>query len=360
MFYVFYQKKLIFLKFSIEEYKKVRKNLRRMEKAFELHRHFLNMKEDFLRNMESSDDELSIHPESEGEPYTMDSECDLSVPNHSENDTDDDVPEIIEDDDNSTHTCLFDSTENKPKKYIYMYQEQGVAKYQGTVYKVDKELEFERSTKYWSNRIWPQFLMKPLPKSLPNDISTPEFYEYVDIILRNQYITTMENPYFYLHRAGSNTTCHLIPADFMSLLLIQEEFQNIHILQTFRTFFPHTYHSEWKVMNYEKYYFYMDKINKKYEDEDEDDPIFIEKYQFLNTIFVIYMMRSEISNRYYHFLENNEEPFDRTKSYPYLSTYGYPYPILVKMIYLIHYLYSKEIYPDLKSMLEFIIPVSNF
>jgi hypothetical protein len=171
-----------------------------------------------------------------------------------------------------------------------------------------------------------------------------------------EYLTESKHTYDYRIKIAGD-----IPADFMNLFLIQEEFQNVHILQTFRTFFPHTYHSELKVMNYDKYYFYMNKINQKYEDENEDH-LFIEKYQFLNTIFVIYMMRSEISNRYYHFLENKDkdEPFDRTKSYPYLSTYGYPYPILVKMIYLIHYLYSKEIYPDLKSMLECIIPVSNF
>ncbi len=324
-----------------------------MEKAFQLHQQYMDMKQGFLKKITCSDDELSIHG-SEGEPYTMDSECDLSVPNCSE----EDEIEMIESDDDSTHTFLFEVDEKKPKKYIYECKDEGAARYIGTVYKVDKELEFERNTKHWSNRIWPYFVMKSVPKSLPNDINADIFFEYIDMILQNHSITTMDEPIHYLKRCGTDTDNHIFPAEFMSLLLCHEEFENVRILQTFRTFFPNTYHSEWKVMNYEKYYFYMDKIIEKYENidgsnEDENEK-FIEKYQFLNAIFIVYMFKNEISNQYYHFMGNQDE----SKSN--ISNYGYPYDLLVKMSYLIFYLYSKNIFLDRKSMIDLVIPISTF
>lgn len=222
--------------------------------------------------------------------------------------------------------------------------------------------EEEKSRPIQSFKYWRSFQDIAIQQT-GNEFNISQFYRDLRAKwLPNLHLTKTKCIYHYLEKAGSKTSCHLIPSELMSMLLIQHQFPYEWQL-LLREMFPKTYNPHTHKINSELYYRYVDKMIEEYEKDDVDEE-FMKKYVLLNVLLTIFMFRREILhivylNRYQSIQIDITKPIHTEESNETISQYGMDYSILFQLALWLSQSYENEIYPHIFDIYAMAIIMSS-
>jgi hypothetical protein len=344
-----------------------------MDKAEEFMRQYKNMKSDFMKTYLSDSKISSDEAEAEYEYISGNEEDDHSV--------DSIPPEYLFQKDSSDSSSDSESDKESsyfkmmPSKSFYSSRCDGTAKaipvsakeLQEREKKIRieetkaREEEEERSRSIQTFKYWKLFKEVPVQRS-DDEIDIAQFYRDLhEKWLPNFHLTQPSRIYHYLEKAGSDTCCHLIPADMMGMILTQPQLPYEWQL-LLREMFPKTFNPHTRQMNGELYYRYIDDMIKEYEKDDVDEE-FMKRYVLLNVLLSLFMFSREIL--YIVHLTRQSIKIDVTQEIPIednnkiISQYGYDYKILFKMGLWLSESYENEIYPHIYDIYQMAILMSS-
>ena len=353
-----------------------------MDKAEEFMRQYKNMKSDFMKTyLSSSDSKVSTDdPEYEyisgNEEEDADSVDSIPVEYLFQKDSSDSSSDS-ESDKESSYYRMMPST----KSFFSSRCDRGVAmaiplsakemKEREKKMRMEeskaREEEEEKSRPIQSFKYWKPFQDIPVQRSDDN-IDIAQFYRDLhEKWLPNFHLTQPNRIYHYLEKAGSDTCCHLIPADMMAMILTQPKLPYEWQL-LLREMFPKTFNPHTRQMNSELYYRYIDDMIKEYEKDDVDEE-FMKRYVLLNVLLCLFMSRMEISYIVHltrHPSESGQSikidvmhEIDTQEKNKIISQYGYDYKILFKMGLWLSESYENEIYPHIYDIYQMAILMSS-
>lgn len=220
--------------------------------------------------------------------------------------------------------------------------------------------EEEKSRPIQSFKYWKSFQDVAIQRT-GNEFNIAQFYRNLhDKWLPKLSLTQPNRIYHYLEKAGSKTSCHLIPSEMMNMLLIQDmlpyEWQLL-----LREMFPKTYNPHTHQINGELYYRHVDEIIKEYEKDDVDEE-FVKKYVLLNVLLSMFMFRRQIS----HIVHLNRQsiqidvtkPISVEESNETISRYGMDFTILFQLALWLSESYENEVYPHVFDIYAMAILIS--
>ncbi len=222
-------------------------------------------------------------------------------------------------------------------------------------------VEWEKSQPCQTFKYWKVF-EDVAPRRSEKDVNIVSFYEN----LHGKWIPQMtlsrkDSIYHYLEKAGSETKCHLIPTECMTMILTQSEFPYEWQL-LLREIFPKTFNPHTRQINTELYYRYVDSIIKKY-DEDESEEGFVQNYVLLNVLLVIFVFRHNIT---YFVQKKKIDPSCDIHSRPsieerneIISQFGFDYQLLFQLGLWLSECYENEVYPYVYDIYQMAILMTS-
>lgn len=225
---------------------------------------------------------------------------------------------------------------------------------------MQREEEEEKSRPIQSFKYWKSFQDIAVQRT-GNEFNIAQFYRNLhEKWLPKLSLTQPNRIYHYLEKAGSKTSCHLIPSEMMNMLLIQHQLPYEWQL-LLREMFPKTYNPHTRQINSELYYRHIDEMIAEYEKDDVDEE-FVKKYVLLNVLLSMFMFRREIS----HIVHLNRQSIqiDVTKrisveeSNETISQYGIDFSILFQLALWLSESYENEVYPHVFDIYAMSILIS--
>ena len=228
-----------------------------------------------------------------------------------------------------------------------------------------QEEEEEKSRPIQSFKYWKPFHDIPVQRT-GDKINIAQFYRDLhEKWLPNLHLTQPNRIYHYLEKAGSKTSCHLIPSEMMNMLLIQQQLPYEWQL-LLREMFPKTFNPHTHQINSELYYRHVDEMIKEYEKDNIEDE-FVKRYVLLNVLLSLFMFRREIS----HIVHLNRQEsrqsinIDITKPIPIeesnetISQYGIDFGILFQLALWLSESYENEVYPHVFDIYAMAVLMSS-